>query len=130
MEYNEKKIKGHIIRSRVPHMEECESSISYYTKLEKRKGEENMIFSLENEVGQIQEGTDNIKRIYFKFLSTLYKNEPEIESYQDDFLEQVDTFLTTEERESLESAITKEEIRASLNNLQANKTPGSDGLPK
>jgi hypothetical protein len=43
-EYNEKQLKGHIIRSRVPHMEEGEGNISFYTKLEKRKGEENLIF--------------------------------------------------------------------------------------
>ena len=49
-----KKIKGQFIRSRVPHMEE------YYTKLEKRQGEENMIFSLENEDGQLQEHKTNV----------------------------------------------------------------------
>ena len=42
-----------------------------------------MIYSLENEDGQIQEGNDNIKKATFDFFSDLYKNEPEIERYQD-----------------------------------------------
>ena len=37
LEYNENKIKCHFIRSRVPHMEEGEVNISYYTKLEKER---------------------------------------------------------------------------------------------
>ena len=57
-EYNNNKIKGFQIRSRLPYMEEGEGNISYFSKLEKRKGEENLIFSLENEDGGIQEGKE------------------------------------------------------------------------
>ena len=73
-EYNAKLLKGHKIRSKVPHMEEGEGNISYYTKLEKRKGEENLIFSLENDDGEILEGTENIKTNCFRiFRKTLYR---------------------------------------------------------
>ena len=92
-EYNAKVLKGHKIRSKVPHMEEGEGNISYYSKLENRKGEENLIFSLENEDGQIMEGTENIKQIVFEFFEKLYKDEPENESYQDEFLENIEFFF-------------------------------------
>ena len=43
-EHNNKKLKGFQVRSRLPYMEEGEGDISYFSKLEKRKGEENLIF--------------------------------------------------------------------------------------
>ena len=106
-------------------MEEGEGNISIYTKLEKIKGEENLICSLENDDGQIQEGTENIKNTTFNLFSKLYTNEPEIESYQDEFLEKIEKVLSVEDRDFLEAPIIKQEIKSSLNSLQNNKTNGN-----
>ena len=54
-------------------MEKGEGDISYFSKIKKRKGEENMIFLLENDDGTIQEGTDNIKSTISNLYSQLYK---------------------------------------------------------
>ena len=129
-EYNNNKIKGFQIRSRLPYMDEGEGNISYFSKREKRKGEENLIFSLENEDGGIQEGKGNVEKAVFDFFSELYSDEPEIEFYQDELLCEVDQFLTEEEKKGLDEPITNEEIRSSLNKLKKDKTPGSDGLSK
>jgi hypothetical protein len=129
-DHNNKKLKGFQIRSRVPYMEEGEGDISYFTKLEKRKGEENLIYSLENEDGSIEEGNENVRNAVFNFFSDLYTDEPEIEAYQDEFLSKVDKFLTEEERIMLDEPITTDEITVALNKLKKDKTPGSNGLPK
>ena len=127
-DYNEKKLKGFKIRSRIPYMEEGEGSISYFANLEKRKGEENLIFSLENDDGEVQEGNENIRKTVFDFFSNLYSEEPVMEDLQDELLQHVDKFLTNEEKISLDKAISREEIYFALNKLPKDKTPGPDGL--
>ena len=81
-EFNDKKIKGHKIRSKLPYFEEGEGDISYFAKLEKRKGEENLIFSLEDSNGTNQEGTENLKTTIFEYYEKLYKKEYENEDNQ------------------------------------------------
>ena len=98
LDFNQNKLRGCHIRSRVPHMEEGEGNISYFTRLEKRKGEENMIFSLENRDGIIEEGNENLKNIIYDFYLDLYTKEPEDEAIQNIFLNKVDKMLTTEEK--------------------------------
>ena len=64
-DYNNKKLQGYKIRTKLPHFEEGEGDISSFAKLEKRKGEENLVFSLEDDYGVTQEGTDNLKKNCF-----------------------------------------------------------------
>ena len=65
------KLKGHHIRSKIPHFEEGEGDISYFTRLEKRKGEENTIFSLEKENGEVIEGTEKVLKLAHYFYQNL-----------------------------------------------------------
>ena len=60
------KIKSLKLRAAIPTFEDGELNIAYYTRLEKRKGEENLIFSLEED-GVIKEGTENVLNIYQHF---------------------------------------------------------------
>ena len=85
---------------------------------------------MENEDGQILEGTENTKQIVFEFFEKLYKDEPENKSYQDEFFESIKNVLSDEDREYLEKPLTKQEIKEALISLQNNKTPGPDGLTK
>ena len=117
-DYKEKKLKGFKIRSRIPYMEEGEGSISYFANLEKRKGEENLIFSLENDDGEVEEGNENIRKTVFDFFSNLYSEEPVMEDLQDELLQHVDKFLTNEEKISLDKAISREEIYLAQINFQ------------
>jgi len=89
-EQNHSKIIGHHIRSKIPHFEEGEGDISYFSKLEKRVGEENTIFSLEDDSGQIMEGTDKVSKLACSFMEKLYKSEPEDIVDQNCLLEKVD----------------------------------------
>ena len=71
-----------------------------------------------------------LKMLFLIFFSTLYTNEPENEAYQDQFLSNVDKFLTEEEMRNLDKPITADEIKNALDKLKKDKTPGSDGLPQ
>ena len=79
-------------------MEEGEGDISHYTKLEKRKGEENLIFSLEDDNGMLQEGTQNIIKTVHNLYTSLYEKEEENLTYQDELLDKIENFITLEKR--------------------------------
>lgn len=127
-EYNDKKLQGHKIRTKIPHFEEGEGDISFFAKLEKRKGEENLIYSLEDDHGLVQEGTENLKHTIFEFYSNLYKKEEENEVNQDDLLEKVDKFVSEEEKQTLDNELSLLELEEALKAMKKSKTPGSSGL--
>ena len=127
-DYNDKKLQGYKIRAKLPHFEEGEVDISFFSKLEKRKGEENLIFSLEDEFGGTQEGTENLKKTIWGFYSNLYKKEEENVENQNDLLEKVDKFLTAEEKFDLDKELSLLELETALKDMQKAKTPGSSGL--
>ena len=103
--YINNKIKGAKLKAKVPHIEDGEIDISYYTKLEKRKGEENSIFSL-------------------------YTKENECSSTHDRLLQNIDRYLTDEARECLNKEINQIELKESMLSMKNSKSPGSDGLGK
>ena len=110
-DHNYKLIKGHHIRSRLPHFEEGEGDIAFYSKLEKRRGEENLIYSLENEFGEIEEGNENVTKTIFEYYKKLLTKEPENENFQDILLEKVDLRLSEGETEYLNKLISKDKLR-------------------
>ena len=72
------RIKGSLLRSKTPHFEENDPSISFLSNLEKRKGEENTIYYLfDQETNTIKNTTSEIKEVVYDFYSNLYKKEPE-----------------------------------------------------
>ena len=125
-----KKIRGSILRARIPHMEENEISISEISRLEKKNGESNQIYSLEDEQGNLQEGTENVKKVAFNFYSNLYHAEPVDLQSQNLLFSKVGKKLTIDQKHNLDRPITKDEILESLIDLKNNKSPGEDGLTK
>ena len=55
-------------------------------RLEKRNGDENTIFALTDENGDLQEGTENVMNIVYNFYEDLYKEEVEDEDIRINFL--------------------------------------------
>ena len=128
--YLSKKIRGSLLRSKLPGIEEGDLNMAYYTKLEKIRAEQNTIFSLMNKNGELMEGTEQICDVIYNFYENLYTKELESETVQDDFLKGVTVKLTQEEKEKLDADFTQDELKASMNDLNKNKSPGSDGLTK
>ena len=122
------KVKGAMLRAKISIMEEGEINISYYSKLEKRRAEENAIFSLQGQDGLLAEGTTNILKIVKQYYTNLYSKEPEDEALQDRLISNIDKTLAEDDKAGLSREITKDDLKESLKNLNNNKTPGSSGL--
>ena len=124
--YSSKKIRGSLLRSKLPGVEEGDLNIAYYTKLEKMRAEQNTVFSLMNKNGQLVEGTDQVSEVIYNFYNHLYTKEVECEKTQEDLLKGITITLSEEERNKLDEEFTAEELK----DLKKNNSPGSDGLTK
>ena len=125
------KIKGALLRSKFPTFEEIEPNISFLRSLEKRKGEENTIYNIFDEDANIYRyETSEIKETIYNFYRTLYKKDPEDVSIQDTFLDTVHIRVFPSDKDSMDLPLDAEELLVSLTSLQANKTPGPDGLTR
>ena len=56
-------MNGSLLRSKVPGIEEGDTNLAYYSKLEKKRDDESTIFSLMNKEGSLSEGTENISNV-------------------------------------------------------------------
>ena len=75
-QYQKKRMQGALLRSKFPKIEENEPNISFLNSLEKRKGEENSIFSIyDEETNNFSTTTEEIKETIYNFYSKLYKKE-------------------------------------------------------
>ena len=125
-----KKIKGSLLRSKVPGIEEGDLNLAYYAKLEKMRAEQNTLYSLLDKNGQLVEGTEKISHVIHDFYEKLYTSEIEDEDAQNEFLSQVTVKLTQNEKEKLDEDLSLDELKRSMMDFKKNKSPGSDGLTK
>ena len=118
--YTSSKIRGSLLRSKVPGVEEGDMNLAYYSKLEKTRADQNTIFALMNKKGELVEGNDKVSEVIYDFYSNLYSRELEDETIQDEFLSGITTKLSEEERLKLEADFTEEELRSSMVDLKRN----------
>ena len=130
-EHQSKKIRGALLRTKIPSFEECEPKIAFLSSLEKRRGEANTIYNLFDENTQtLRSGTQQVKKVVFDFYSKLYSKEAVDNSLQDEFISKINKQLREDDNVLLEKRLDEEELLNALNKLQNNKTPGMDGLTK
>ena len=116
------------MRAKVVNFEENETDIAYLNKLEKFKGESNIISSLTDENGNIKEGSREILEIVFQFYAKLYKKEPESRFYQNFFLQNILKRISHQGKTDMDRPLDKEELFDSLCSLKGNKSPGTTVL--
>ena len=125
------KITGSLLRSKFPTFEEIEPNISFLRSLEKKRGEENTIYSIFDEItASFKTETSDIKESIYNFYRDLYKKDPEDTSEQDQFLNTVNIKINENEKLTIDAPLGEGELYESLLSLQPNKTPGSDGLTR
>jgi exonuclease III len=130
-DHHKKRLQGASLRSKLPKFEQNEPGIAFLSALEKRKGEENTIFSIFDDVTKtIKTDTEGIKDSIYNFYSSLYKKEEEDTALQTQFLEKVDLKLEINERDALDLPLSENELYEALKSLQDNKSPGTSGLTK
>ena len=126
--YENKKLAGAILRSKVTVFEQNEVNISYISNLEKLKGDSNTISSLLDKNGVLKEGSENVLQIAQEFYKSLYTKDAENQLDQNYFLRNINKHTTIEEREELDLPLSENEVFSALSDLKKNKSPGDDSL--
>ena len=124
----DRNVEGAIIRSREQWLEFGEKPTKYFYHLEKQRQTRNSINELR--VGdQTVTSHNNILTACRDFYVNLYTAKPVDLKCQDWLLNQLDTALTSEDKEKCEGALTLSECYEALSQMQTNKSPGADGFP-
>ena len=130
-EAEKNKIKGSLLRSKIPNFEENDPKISFFNNLEKRKGEENTIYHLlDEDTNTLKNTTLEIKEVVQNFYKKLYKKEREDEDLQFEFLEAIDKNLDDTDKNVTNIPLDESNLFTSLKNMKDDKSPGISGLTK
>ena len=118
------------IRSRAQWLEEGERPSKYFFKLESHRAQKHAVKSVFNSADVEVTSKDDIEQAHFDFYSRLYSAEQTDVTFQNEFLSQIDTSLTHNERDLCEGELDLTEITSAMRGLSPGKTPGPDGLPQ
>ncbi len=127
--FEKNRIKGSLLRTKIPNFEDSDPKISYLNKLEKRKGEENTIYYLlDEDTNSLKNTTPEIKDVVYNFYKNLYTREREDTNLQSEFLEAIDKKLDVEDKRSADTLLNESNLFNSLKNMKHDKSPGISGL--
>ena len=87
IKYLEYKRAGAFLRAKIPHFEENEMEIAFILRIEKLRGQDNVIAELKDNQGTLKSGTENVMKIIHEFYTDLYKWEQEDIFYKITFSE-------------------------------------------
>ena len=120
------KINGILIRSRAEHIEYNEKNTKYFSNLEKHKAQSKTIYTLVENGEEIKEGKDILKiaRNYFQKLYTKQNNNKNKIIFNTDPINK----LNDAEKNKIEGKLNEHECYTALQDMENNKSPGSDGL--
>ena len=128
----EKRIRGHMIRSRVQNLLLYEKPTKYFCGLEKRNYIDKTIRKLKLQDGSLLTSQKDILNQVKNFYKKLFSNK---DSLTEDITldtvidKQKITCLQNTEADLLDGQITVKELNEALAKMKNNKTPGIDGFP-
>ena len=129
-DWTKKQIEGHQIRIKTqPKFEQCEPKIDFYAGLEKKVSKKKVISHLIDDKGTIVQERDKMEAVAINFYSDLFSPKNTDQGRAACLLSNVKTKVPQVDLESLNRAITKEELGQAVMRLQRNKSPGPDGIP-
>ena len=128
--------RGLITRSRIRWLEEGERSSKYFCNLENRAWQR-------KNINRLKDNNDNLITDSPKILKNIHDFYAKLYSIPDDILATVDDNavndaifadisipkLSEDDKQFLETPLTRNEIYEAVKSMQMNKTPGFDGLP-
>ena len=126
---------GLITRSRVRWVEEGEKSTKYFCNLENRGWHKKNISRLEDPTGNVITDPAGILREIQTFYGNLYSlQDAQGATDGNDINESLFDMinipqLTEDQKQSLDSPLTKQEMFNVIKSMNMNKTPGFDGIP-
>ena len=125
----EKEIQGYQIRTRGhPTYEINEPDINFYSKLEKRSAQRNIIIELEDENGQTKTEKDDLIKIAETYYTKLYTPSKIDLIKQGQMLKNVDKRISLTDKQKLDAPITEQELEMAVGQQHDNKSPGLDGI--
>ena len=125
------KYQGTLLRSKFPTFEKHEPGIAFLRSLEKRKGEENTIFSIyDEETKNLVNDNPSIIAAFENYFKKLYTREEEDQFFQGKLLSKVDVKIDEDKKIELDKKLDEKELFEALKQLKDNKSPGPDGLTK
>ena len=123
------KAEGTKIRSRAKLLDNDEKPTKYFLMKERSRAKAKNISKLCTSEGVMIDHNDDILCECRQFYQELYSAEPIDEALADFFLDKV-SVLSEVDSDYCEGPITKEECLLAIKQMQNNKSPGLDGLPK
>ena len=127
--HEEKEVDGYRARTKgVPKYEQKEPAIAFYAKLEKRKGQKNVIGELKDKEGHVFSDKDNLLRIVHDFYQDLYTPCPVDLRVQDTLLHNIDKKVSEAHKVMLDADLTAKELETAVYQQQDEKSPGIDGI--
>ena len=128
-DWTRKQIEGHQIRIKTqPKFEYCEPKIDFYANLEIKTAKKKIITNLKNDNGDIFQDTESLKTIATDYYTDLFSPKATNCDLAKKLLRNVIKTVSREDKEKLNSPITKEELGLAVMKLRRNKSPGPDGI--
>ena len=125
----EYRTKGAILRSKSRWYNEGEKNTKYFLNLEKRHFKQGTISQLKLSDGFFVISDKDILSECESFYKDLYASKID-NSVNFDFFQQAnEIFLTPDDQQVCDGLLTKTECEEALKSMNADKTPGTDGLP-
>ena len=121
-------IHGHQIRTRGhPRYEINEPDIDFYTKLEKRYQNKNIIMELQDENKNMQTENEKLLEITEKYYKKLYATSNTDKLKQQKLLKNIQKRLSKSDKHKLDAPLCNDELGRATYQLHDNKSPGPDG---
>lgn len=120
-----KKCKGAIFGSKAKHLAEGEKCTSYFLGLEKRRQAKHLLKNRRTMKGT---DTEAILQTAQNFYQKLFTSNKIQEGDMQETMNSLEKQISPEDRELCDSPISLKEIETAIDNLNKNKSPGTDGL--
>ena len=129
-EWHRKQMEGHQTRIKTqPKFEYGEPNIAFFADIEKKSAKKKTITHLMDEKGDIKHDTESLKNIASKFYTKLFSTKETNPQVGHKLLQNIKKKVSSQQRETLNQLISKEELFKAVMKLQKNKSPGPDGIP-
>ena len=123
-----KRCRGAMIRSRAKNIMEGEKCTAYFLGLEKKKQCKVAIKELINEKNETVTELSEILGTVQSYYKKLFTREGITEENMELTTSSIQNKISGEDKDWCDSQLTEKEIEAAMNNLNKNKSPGTDGL--
>ena len=122
-------MEGVRIRSRVRIIRNREKPSRFFFRRERSNGSKKLVSALKTDCGRVTDSAA-IMQEQVRFYKRLYTAQLLDDRDQEEVLKFIDRCLSEEEKLPLETLLSEEECLLAFHAMPANRTTGSDGLPK